>query len=783
MNRKLAGLITLVFILLPFAAYPIGILLPRAPEFSPIRLGPAEVRVEISGNLAKTRVIQDFINPNSRQLEADFFFPVPKGADVTDFVLYMDGKPVKGEVLEKEKAREIYEGIVRRMKDPGLIEWIDYNLFKVRVFPVPANGTQKIELEFAQPLEADQGMFRYTFPLRAPRSLMESSRPALDLKFTVNIKSDEPLANVYSPSHPISTDMKDPKDVKVSLTAPPTAAGGDFTLFYETSNKDVALSLLATRPGSDDGFFSLMISPKMKVDESKVSPNDVVFVIDSSGSMLDDNKINQARRALTYCVSQLKPRDRFSLIRFSTEVERFKEELLPATEEKTAEAKRWIEQLQARGATNISGALKEALLMKKTSIGTTGTTAVAPVFTVVFITDGLPTVGTTSAERIQAEVKEHGLGNVRIFTFGVGNDVNTKLLDALAADTRAASDYIRPGQDMELPISRFFDKISRPAMTNLKLELTNSETYDLYPKELPDLFFGTQLTVFGRYKKPGPTAIRLTGTVAGESAEFTYEKTLPEKEPTNEFVEKLWGTRKIGYLLDQIRAHGESSEVKDEVVRLAKKYGVVTPYTSYLVAEDVQVDGDSRRRADRVSPPSMAPFERRESLMLKGPVAKSDRRDMSGVSRGNIPAADSMGQAPALGAFSMAPGRTESAPAFSFSAESGAAAVNAAKAVQRLKEAKQEEAQGTSGIQKAGKTFVPVDGVWIDTEIQSGETSVLKIKYLSEAYFAAIRANPKLAEIFSLGERVRVKLAAGIVEVGPEGKEQLEDADLRILAP
>lgn len=806
----LAGLLAF---LIPASAPALGILVPREPRLSPIQLGPTSVRTEIRQNLARTRVVQEFYNPNPRQLEADFFFPVPKGADVTDFVLYMNGKPVQGEVLEKEKARHIYEGIVRRMQDPGLLEWLDYNLFKVRVFPVPPSGSQKIELEFAQPLEADQGTFKYTFPLRAPK---EHFRPAERtggdpaMKMEISIVSDEPVRNVHSPTHSADVDMKDPKSVNVRVEARDLLTGpGDFVLFYEPSQKDMAMSLVATRPDPGaDGFFSLMLSPPIQFAPEDVAPQDVTFVIDTSGSMMESNKIEQARRALAYCVGQLRPQDRFALIRFATETEKYQEDLVPATAENLESARRWIGDLKARGGTNIGEALEEALALRpesgagaggEKSDGAQETTAtVSRIYTVVFITDGLPTVGQTNPDQILqtatraiAGGKGSGAGtgrdsglkpertpserssSVRIFTFGVGHDVNTKLLDRLAEETRAAAEYIRPGEDLEVPISRFFDKISRPAMTNLRLEIPGAGAYDLYPKDLPDLFYGTQLTVFGRYRKPGPSAIRLTGMVAGKPAEYTYEKTFPEQESENGFVEKLWGTRKIAYLLDSIRKSGESDEVKEEVIRLAKKYGVVTPYTSYLVTEDTP--------AVQPPPPAAPIVSNRTRFERRGFDAAASRAS-------RVPGRPASPRAPEALQLEAAPVPSASVSplaASDFAAETGAGAVAASKRLQELKTADTASAvQGDSGAIRntSGRTFRLVGGVWTDTEAEGAGEVRLRVKYLSQAYFEVLQLRPELREAFALGERVRVKLAQGILEVGPEGKEELEAADRGFLA-
>ncbi|MGI8907836.1 MAG: VIT and vWA domain-containing protein [Candidatus Sumerlaeaceae bacterium] len=747
----------------------LGILVPRLPEFSPIQLGRAEVTVQIKQNLAGTRIMQEFYNPNARQLEADFYFPVPKGANVTDFVLYMNGKPVKGEVLEKEKAREIYEGIVRRMQDPGLVEWVDYNLFKVRVFPVPASGTQKIELEFAQPLQADQGQFRYMLPLKAHRAGAERRGAAPDVKFDVDIESDDEIRNVYSPSHSIDPDMKNPRKVHVAVPANAFGGGsGNFVLFYELSNKDIALSLLGRKAGAEDGFFSLMLSPPAKADvtSTTVSAGDYVFVVDTSGSMMDDDKITQARKALRYCIGQLRPHDRFNVLRFSTEVEKWSNGLQPATEANQDSARNWVSQLQARGGTNISGALQEAL-----DIGRDDTNSSSGrVYTVVFITDGLPTVGITDAQRIAREINpgKSDRNGVRIFTFGVGHDVNTKLLDGLAENTRATSEYVRPGEDMEVPIARFFDKISRPAMTNLKLELPSAETYDVYPRELPDLFHGTQLTVFGRYKKAGQSAIRLTGQVGGKPVEYTYEKSLPNTDSGNEFLEKLWGTRKIAYLLDEIRKSGENREVKDEVVSLARKYGVVTPYTSYLAQEDTRELAVPAQASARVPAP-MAP-----QVVFRSAAPERFRSDSSDRLLKAAPA--SATHAPAGSYEHIATQRSEM-----LSASTGAVAVDAAKDLRKMKEASNVTDEESMQRQASDTTFRLEGEVWLDIRLTGKEANVLKVKYLSDAYFEALRLNPQLKDAFSLGTRLRIKLSKVTLEIASEGIEKLNPEQAALL--
>lgn len=757
LRRTLTALLlaTAALLAAPGSAHAIGILVPRIPEVRPITLGDVEVRADIANNLARTRIIQDFRNPNPRDLEADFYFPVPRGANVTDFVLYMNGKPVPGEVLERDKARGIYEDIVRRMKDPGLLEWVDSNLFKVRVFPVPANGTQRIELEFAQPLEADQGLYRYLLPLKPPRG-GEPARADAAVKFAVSIRSDEPLATVHSPTHTVETDMKDPRNVRVTMPGNRMTRTGDFILYYGHASRGVAVNLVATRTPPEDGFFTLMISPPADNASSATEEAlDVTFVVDTSGSMLEDDKLGQARKALTYCVEQLRPGQRFNVVRFSTEVDRFRESLVDASPENLAAARRFIADFRATGGTNISGALTAAL-------ASTGETTGGRVHAVVLLTDGQPTVGVTSPDGILGELAKANRASLRVFTFGVGFDVNTRLLDGLADATRGAAEYTKPGQDIELPVSRFYDKISRPAMTGLKLSMPSAGVYDLYPANLPDLFHGSQLTVFGRFKNPGATAITLEGSVGGRPVRHTFEKTLPDSRPEDAHVEKLWGTRKIGFLLDEIRRNGENAETRDEVVRLARKYGVVTPYTSYLVVED------------QPQPPVIG----RPGPPRTSPVPVDDGRRTWGRDRAMVPADL---PAPALA-------RSEA-----LTAQSGGDAVMASRMLSQLKGAVSQDAMEEGAVAAApqvrtvaGRTFHLRDGVWVDTALDAppapdAPLPEIRIRYMSEAWFKAARLSTVLRDCLALGENVRIKLDRCVVVVGADGKQDLTPDDESVL--
>ncbi len=755
---------TLVLMALTPSTWALGILVPRPPDLLAIQPGKTEIRATIRDNVARTRVHQEFYNPNPRPLEADFFFPLPVGASVTDFVLYIDGKPQRGETLEKEKAREIYEDIVRRLKDPGLLEWADWNLFRVAVFPVPAQGTQTIEIEFSQPLSAQQGVYRYDFPMSGPdpartqRGKATSdrhgmSKPDLEAKFVISIESSRRIGNIYSPTHRIT--IKEADENKAELEVIPANEDDwrrNFVLHYDYKEKDVAVTLLASRRPSEPGYFCLMISPPSDRQKLTTTPLDLIIVLDTSGSMSEDGKIEQARRAVKYCLGQLTAQDRFALLRFATETETYREKLTPATPEEISRAKTWVEELRAAGGTNIAEAIDTAIQLASKEPDTSSSRARRKL--VLFATDGLPTVGITAADKILERVQKAVQGkDLRIFAFGVGYDVNTRLLDQIAERTRASTEYVAPQEDLEVPVSRLFDKVARAALSSVTLTFEGGEVFDVYPKDLPDLFFGEQLTVFGRYKKSGPTLIRLRGQLHDGPAEYDFEKSFPESAEGNDHVEKLWATRKVGYLLAELRDHPDSTEIRDEIVSLAKRYGIVTPLTSYLVVEDKALQADSGR------PP--------ETYGGRPPVGPPSRPTIS--RRGDQ-----------LRSHAMA------APGSAFHAESGEAAVAAAKAMRQMKEAvaapvlSSREEIPIRWIE--GRAFSKRGEVWMEEGTDKAD-KVVRVKNFSPGYFELLRARPELRAIVQLGEKIRVKIGEAVVEFGENGAEKLPEEIRKQLEP
>jgi len=748
-NRILLAAVTAALLFLAGAARAISVVVPDDPTCAPLELKSQIIDARIDGPVARTKISQVFHNRYSRDLEGSFLLTLPKDAQVTDFVMTINGKEVHAETLKADEARRIYTDIVRRAIDPGLLEFVDGQTFRVRVYPIPARGDLPIEVHFAQPLRREGGLLAYD--MAAARS--KSTVAVDESELTVSIHGERPEV-IYSPTHAV--DIKDAgRDVtRVSTDGFEPGSGAGFTLlFSDAASKDageIGLHLVTHRQrGADEGTFLLMVHPPAEGALAKPLAKTVTFVIDVSGSMSESGKLEKARPALVQCLAGLGNEDSFNLLSFSTNVDSFAASPVPATEENIAAAREWINALRPKGGTNIDGALRRAL----ETVG-----ADAGLHQIVFVTDGQATVGVTDSEQILRSVKKANARDTRVFALGVGTDVNTHLLDRLGASTRALSDYIGANEDIETRVASFFDAVAFPVLSSPELAVRGVEIIDTYPVELPDLFRGRDLVVFGRYRGDGNATLTLSGRVG--DAPHVREVKVDFPKATDEgadYVAALWANRKVAYLLDQIRLNGADPELVDEVTALAEEYNLVTPYTSYLVADD------------------------KDFRNLPGMII-SNRMNSADVD------AEAQAQSLAPGAPSTANAfRADSAPAMmSMPAEkSGEEAVRAARALNKGKQAQSlsesagvraEREPGQGGATKrriGGDAFAWQDGAWV--EQGALPEKVVKVKYLGDAWMALLERFPAKRKALELGERVTLKIAGCRVEIGPDGIEKAAD--------
>ncbi|MBI3185860.1 MAG: VWA domain-containing protein [Myxococcales bacterium] len=754
----LRRVLALALALVAPAALAQGLLIPTDTSLGPLGIKYQRVTADIKDGAAVTKVEQVFVNDGPRQLEAHFVFPLPKGAALSEFYLWINGVKTKGEVMEKQKATAIYEGIVRRLQDPGLLEYIDHDVFRARVFPVPARGEQRIELSFSQVLEFQGGLYRYHYPLGAGSRGAPRLAVRQDFTFSASINSKVPIRSVYSPTHPLAVSRKGENAAVVGMEQGPGAdISKDLDLYYTVSDRAVGLSLLAFRSEGEPGYFLALIAPRAEVQKEEIIGKRITFVVDTSGSMMGD-RMKLARESLRYCVTRLNPQDRFNVVRFSTDVEALFEAPKLATPEAVKKAVSFVDSLEALGGTAIDEGMRRALK--------DGLQDEAGPHIVLFITDGKPTVGETDEEAIAKNAAAANKGRSRVFTFGVGEDLNARLLDRLAAEGTGTSDFVRDGKEFEVKISGFYDKVSHPVLSDLGLDLSSIAAYDVYPRKLPDLFKGSQLVVMGRYREPGDARVKLTGKVNGQERSFEYGATAPKERKSEDFIPRLWAIRKVGYLLEEIRLRGERPELRDEVVTLGKRFGIVTPYTSYLVVEDQAPPVVARR--ERPPPPPPPFWDRPRGGGERGRFAPAP-----------APSAPRSSEAPAASAAPEAEdfaGLGDAKAADVMGRAEGKSGIAVSKKMKEMKEEQRGPAASDPVRVAGGRTYVFRSGGWIDSEVLDNPGTQLKVKYMSAAYFALLRARPDLKAALALGDRVVVVIGKGkTIVIAPDAGEEGED--------
>ncbi|HTI98557.1 MAG TPA: VIT domain-containing protein [Dongiaceae bacterium] len=724
---------------------------PPVHAFAPLEMVSAQVTAQITDQVATTKVAQEFANPGGARLEGTFLFPLPEGAHIDKFTMEIDGHAVSAELLPADKARGIYEDIVRKMRDPALLEYAGRDTVKVRIFPIEPHSHKHIELAYTQLLKADAGLVDYHLPLDAGKY---SATPIQNLSVKVELATARPLKTIYSPTHAVEIKRDGTRQAVVGYEATQVRPDADFQLCYATSTDELGVNLLTQRNAGEDGFFVLLASPGMDVKEQRVLPKDVVFVLDTSGSMAGA-KMEQAKKALRFCVDNLNREDRFELVRFSTEVEPLFEKLVPASAENCDRAEQFIKDLRPIGGTDIADALKTALDLRPHE-------ETRP-FVVIFLTDGQPTIGTTDEDTIVAGVKA-AAGGTRVFCFGVGTDVNTHLLDRITQDTRAFSQYVLPEEDLEVKVSNFFTKIKEPVLANPTLKFTGGiKATKLYPAPLPDLFKGEQLVVAGRYSGSGPAAIIVEGKVNGQVKQYTYEVKFPATDSGHEFVPRLWATRRVGYLLDEIRLHGESAELRDEITTLARQYSIVTPYTAYLIVED-----ETKRNVPVAlqSLPTMGQdMAVRETAAHGWGYFKSENDGLAGVANARMGYALASADQASVGAVN---GATENSRAMGLPALTPAAPPVAGTMVLADKPTSESRlVQYTQQSQYvAGKNFFQNGNQWVDPAVQQQQNQkAIRLQFNSREYFAFAASNAVARPWLALGQNVQFVLNGQVYEI------------------
>lgn len=722
-----------------------GFLLPiRQPVGNIFSVKYHHVDVSIDGQAATTKVDQVFHNDTNVDEEGTYIFPLPKGASISKFTMFIGEVEANGKILDRDEARKLYESVVRRRKDPALLEYMDHNTFQARVYPIPANGDKRIRLSYNEVLQKNGTLCKYVYPLSTERF---SSKPLQDVRVTIHIKSPTAVSNIYSPTHTIKVEQTKPNEAIVTWTAKDVKPDEDLALYFSQAKGDVALDVLSYKESSKQGYFMLLASPQVDDEKKVVRPRNVVFVLDRTGSMAGD-KIVQAKGALKYCLNSLHPQDKFNVISFNESPDAVwdnaGENLVAASKANINKALEYASRIDASGGTNLNAAVIKALK----SFGPSAKKGGNPDF-VVLITDGLPTVGEQNIETILKNAKDVK-SDARVFSFGVGYDVNTHLLDLMTEQSGGKSEYVLPNEDIESVVSTFFNSVGEPELTDVSIKASGVKILDMFPSNpLPDLFKGSQMIILGKYDGTGSATFTLSGTASNGAHKWETTVNLSDSNTEKDFIPQIWAARKIGFLLDQVRLH-RSDELIKEIILLSKEWGIPTEFTSFLVEEPL-----TPQLLNEAITGAKSNFqEARKSASGQWSVTQS-MNSSNLKDRAQVQA--SVSAMPG----GMGGGRMSSNARGYVDSEGNTVAVD--------------------NIQNIGaRTFYQRNNQWVDAQVEGKNLKSIQIKQYSDAHFKLLAAYPELVRYQRLGN-MSIFVNNQSVEIGDTGKEDLSDTEVKAI--
>lgn len=758
---------------------PIPRVRPRPQPQPSLSYKIKEVAVDarITDQVARIQVSQSFVNTGSQQMEVQFVFPLPYDGAVDQLTFLIDGKEYEGKVLPKEEARRIYESYVRRNQDPALLEWLGTGMFQTSVFPVPAGAERKVSLRYNQLLRKDRRLTDFLFPLATAKY---TSEPVERVAFNISIESSTEIKSVYSPTHSIEVKRPDNKHAVVKWEEKNTVPTNDFRLLYDAAQEKLGASVVAYRPNQDeDGYFLLLASPEIKADGDERPKKTVIFVCDRSGSM-SGKKIEQAKESLKFVLNNLREGDLFNIVAFDSAVESFRPELQKYDDDSRKAALGFIESIYAGGSTNIDEALETALEMIQDDT--------RPNF-VIFLTDGKPTTSETREPEIVKNARQRNKHDARLISFGVGYDVNSRLLDRLTRENHGISEYVRPDEDIEEHVSRLYNRIGSPVMTNVELTIEFDEEKSeegklvnrMYPAETHDLFEGEQLVVVGRYKKPGHAKVVIKGEVGDKEQKFDFPAEFVKRssDQTYAFVEKLWAMRRIGEIIDELDLQGKNQELIDELVQLSTKHGILTPYTSFLADENSQPADLSYRESSELQRRVRSQVERlAETEGKAGFAQRSFKNDLQRAAQAPAPAGGAFGyggvaptaeaaSGPAADTYGAAPPAKR--PSARFGDSSSRLGANVIRDIDEDREVAAEAVQtvGNQALYRRGNLWIAQNAIGVDPAKDTAQ--VEDVERFSDEYFRLIAANTAEENAIlarqQAGEELLIKLRGQVYRI------------------
>ncbi len=591
--------------LLPQPASAAGLLVADGGFGGRLEIKEHDVNVTINNGIAVTKVTEIFHNTENRQVEALYTFPVPKRASVANFSMWINGKEVIGEVLEKEKARQIYNSYKQVRRDPGLLEQVDYKRFEMRIFPIAPQADQKIEITYYQELDIDHDEVTYVYPLATVTDKSQDSSTTGRFSFQLEAKSPIPITHFVSPSHTSEFVIAEHSDIykMASLEQQQGSLADDIVVNYGLSRPNSGIDLLTSKTSRDDGFFYLTVTAGEELAKHDLGM-DYIFLLDISGSMANSNKLKISNRSLDAFINELGPKDRFEVLTFNVRPETLFAELQAADEQAKITAIEYLNSQTAKGGTILAPALTTAYKYGDPD---------RPL-NVIILSDGM-----TEQKERQELIRLIGQrpSFARVFCIGIGNEINRPLLEQIAHDSGGLAAFVSGGDDFSRQAKAFRRKLMHPAVSNIGLQIDGVSVYDLSPAALPNLYHGSPVRIYGRYKGDGEAQVSLNGQVMGKDFSQTLPLNFPKRDSTNPEIERMWAQKRIDGLLKDADRNNARTSMVDEVIELGETFSIVTEYTSFLVLEndaEYQRWKIERRNQNRLTRDRNAQRERQQSL-------------------------------------------------------------------------------------------------------------------------------------------------------------------------
>jgi Ca-activated chloride channel family protein len=698
-------------ILPPPRPIPMPPIMPVISGFKPVSM---EIDADVEGVRLSATYRVRFKNTGSIPLEGTVLVPVPPGVSIERFAMRIGEEVVGGELLTADEARRIYEEIVRRRRDPAILSLVGDSALSIRVFPVPPGEERSLEVRWTGLLSREGGEYRFRLPMQTS---LEAAPERLSVR--IHVQTTEPIATLYSPVDGVRISRDTPRSANLRYESGGERIPFEFSVFFSTTDEPAGITVIPYREAGEDGYALILVSPGVP-EEGLRSAKHFILVMDTSGSMAGE-KIRNLKDGARYILNQLRAGDRFNLIAFEGQVRLFEPSSVEVSEESIERALKFVEGLEAVGGTNIDEALLRALRLARP--------ASLPTY-IVFITDGLPTVGVQNPEEILKDVAAQQLvgRRARLFVLGVGLDVNVAFLDRLAHENGGTSEYVRTGAELEQKMSDLYRRLQAPVITEARLTLSGVRAYEVFPSESFDLFAGFQTVLALRYSGEGRANVSLTGTYRGRPIRLEKTAIFPGRAAENPYVARIWATRKIAALLDEIRLKGGSQELVDSIIFLSRKYGIVTPYTDFLILE-----------------PGMRAEEARDRLLGGGGFG---------------------------GGFGGGPAPLAPPP----SPEAAEAAQAASRNIAGLSRAETAGSAGDRNLRVCGaRSFIYRNDRWEEIAFAEALKKDPRLKprpiaFLGEDYFRLLQANPDLRECFASAIRIVLKISDTWYEVVDEPK-------------